>query len=337
MKKQLKKIVIIILAIIILICLGVNIYVDSLLNKMDNSETISDEEVNVYVPEHEEDKADKVVNFLLVGADNLDSGREGSWSEERSDVMKIISLDYTTKTIKITSLDRDIVVYFPLEGYEDFYRFNWAFSYDGSKLCMASINYNLDLDINKYVSMSFMGFKSIIDYIGGVDIKLSDQEAKALNTYSSQTLTDGVNHLNGADALSYARLRSIDDDVMRMARQTIVIKAVVNKLKETDYLTLLDIISHCLEYVHTNLTNDEIKKYLLDVIEFDLSNIETIQYPSDIYDSVWNDTTSMGGYILNDYLYEAERIHRFIYNDEDYKASQNIRNMNFMIHKVFGN
>ncbi|MBQ0037027.1 MAG: LCP family protein, partial [Firmicutes bacterium] len=154
---------------------------------------------------------------------------------------------------------------------------------------------------------------------------------------SSQTLTDGVNHLNGADALSYARLRSIDDDVMRMARQTIVIKAVVNKLKETDYLTLLDIISHCLEYVHTNLTNDEIKKYLLDVIEFDLNNIETIQYPSDIYDSVWNDTTSMGGYILNDYLYEAERIHRFIYNDEDYKASQNIRNMNFMIHKVFGN
>ncbi|MDO4941105.1 MAG: LCP family protein [Erysipelotrichaceae bacterium] len=338
MKKQIKKIAIIVIAILLIICLGVNIYVDSLLNKMDTSETINDEEINVYVPEKKkESNADNVVNFLLVGADNLDPDNENSWSEERSDVMKVISLDYTSKTIKISSLSRDVIVYFPTEGYEDFYRFNWAFSYEGSKLCMATINYNFDLDINKYVSMSFLGFKSIIDYIGGVDIKLSEQEAAALSKWSSNTFSDGTNHLNGEDALRYARLRSIDDDIMRMARQNIVIKAIVNKLKETDYITLIDIITHCLEYVHTNLTNDEIKKYVLDAIGFDLNNIETMQYPSDINDSYWNDTTSMGGYVLNDYIYEVERIHRFIYNDEDYEVSQNVKNMNFKIHKVFAN
>lgn len=336
MNPKIKKILLLIVAIFITVYVGVNIYVDSLLNRMDKDEP-SNDDVEIYVEEPKKE-VDKVVNFLLVGADNLDSsGREESWLLERSDVMKIISLDYTSKTIKITSLDRDVVEYFPSKGYEDFYRFNWAFSFDGPKLCMATINYNLDLDVSRYVSMSFKGFKSIIDYIGGVDVKLSEQEVKALNKSSNfpNKITDGINHLNGAQALDYSRLRSIDDDVMRMARQTIVIKAVVNKLKDSSYLELLDIITNTLPYVNTNLTNDEIKKYLLDVIDFDLQSIDTINYPEDIYNTYWNNTTSMGGYVLNDYIYEASRIHGFIYNDYDYEPSNNIKKVNEEVHKKF--
>ena len=128
------------------------------------------EEIENNIVVDETPKAHEVVNIMLVGADNLqrEIGRENSFVEERSDVFKIISLDYTDKVIKLTSLDRDIVVWIP-DRHEtgEFGRFNWAYSFGKAKYALNTINYNLDLDVSKYVTFSFAGFIEVIDIIGG--------------------------------------------------------------------------------------------------------------------------------------------------------------------------
>lgn len=335
-EKVITGVLLFLLAFIATIWIGVSLIVDNVINKIvPEDEPVDVGQLNIAeTPEQAHD----VVNILLVGADNSDWGhRETSWSEARADIQKIITLDKTDKKIKITSLERDIVVYFPGEKYRDFYRFNWAYEYGKSNLCMATINYNLDLNIQKYVSMSFAGFIHVIDQIGGVDIRLFENEAAALNKgLARHRLTDGYNHLDGYDALMYARLRHIDSDIERMDRQNTVIKKVIDKLSKQSYQDLLKIVEETLPYVNTNLDSDEIKGYLLNILTFDLKKLYTYTFPENgITDTYWNGTTSMGGNICSDYSKEVTSLHEFIYGVEDYEPSENVRWMNEEIHRRF--
>ena len=178
-QKKKKTIIIIlasILALLITMYAAISIYVDSVINKT-NTEEINPEEIIVNPSDDiQEDVITKhdVVNFMLVGADNLDANRESSYVEQRSDVFKIVSLDYTDKVVKLTSLDRDIVVWIPDKNETgEFGRFNWAYSFGGAKYALNCINYNLDLDVKKYVSFSFAGFVRVIDTIDGVKLRLT--------------------------------------------------------------------------------------------------------------------------------------------------------------------
>ena len=344
MKK--KKIAIVVILFLILIgtaYLGVNYYIDSLISKTSvEQEPFDNKELEKTIVEDNTEKSHKVINFMLVGADNLDRtvGRENSYHEERSDVFKIVSLDYTDKKIKITSLDRDVVVWIP--DRLDFGHFNWAYSYGGAKYALNTINYNLDLDVSKYVSFSFAGFIKVIDIIGGIDVELSEAEANAFNKMSSSSRSMncayiGVNHLDGRDALTYARERHIDSDFVRMDRQNVVIKEVINKLKSSSFDELLDVINTCLPYITTNLTNKEIKNFLLDVIGFDLVNIETQTYPKDRQKDVCVNTNSLGGYLVRSYSNQVIELHKYIYGTETYTPTQNIYNNEKETYDKYGN
>lgn len=340
MKKRTKKILIVVLSFLVLIgilLLGLNFYVDSLLNKAQIEEPITEdikeEEINIVEPI---DTSHKVINFMLVGADNLSADRESSYIEERSDVLKIVSLDYTNKTIKLTSLDRDVVVYLPIE--EQYGHFNWAYSYGGATSALSTINYNLDLDVSKYVTFSFAGFINVIDRIGGIDVELTQAEADQINSnpYRNSDVYEGLNHLDGHCALSYARIRYIDSDFVRMDRQNTVIQAVITKLKEYSLLELVSLVSDCMPYITTNLTIDEIKDYLTDVITFDLKNIKTQAYPTgEANDVCWN-TSNLGGYLLRSYSDQVIKLHQYIYEVEDYKPTQNIYENENRTYELYG-
>ena len=203
----------IIFFIIFCVAFGINSYINSLLNYAKKSETIDIKEAEVHTTIKEQPKAHEVVNIMLAGADNNDESIEGtgSYDEDRSDALKVISLDYTDKEIKMTSLDRDLVVWLPGKT-KSFGHFNWAYSYGGPTLAIQTINYNLDLDITKYVSFSFAGFIEVIDKIGGIDIELTKAEAAAFNgaeptnaVMKDIVAKEGINHLNGYNALMYSK------------------------------------------------------------------------------------------------------------------------------------
>ena len=339
-KKKITIIILFILCLAGLIYLGVNIYLDSLLNKTNIDEEVIQEEIEVIVDETP--KAHDVVNFMLVGADNLDSNRYDSYVEQRSDVFKIVSLDYTDKKIKLTSLDRDVVVWIPDKGgVGAFGRFNWAYSFGGAKYALNCINYNLDLDVSKYASFSFAGFIDVIDIIGGIDIDLTQAEVDFINNpsnYSTMTFspTQGTNHLYGKDALTYARIRHLDSDFVRMERQNTVIKAVINKLKSSSFNELLDVVNSCLPYITTNLSSSEIKQYLWDVLTFDLTDIKTQAYPINGHNDVCVDPDSMGGYLLNSYSNQVIELHKYIYGTETYEPTQRIYDNEKKTYETYG-
>ena len=341
MNKKKKIWLIIVISILVLIggaYIGINLYIDNMLSKISVEEVIPEE---VHIVEDITEKAHEVVNIMLVGADNLDRsvGRENSYVQERSDVFKIVSLDYTNKDIKLISLDRDIVVWIPDKGENgEFGRFNWAYSFGGAKYALGTINYNLDLDVSKYVSFSFAGFRDVIDIIGGIDISLTKAEANELNKGSKTTMkcVEGLNHLDGLTALNYSRIRYIDSDFIRMDRQNNVIDAVISKFKESSVSELLDTINKCLPYISTNFTGSEIKDYLTDVLTFNLANIKKQTYPAGGQNDVCWNKEGIGGYLLRSYSDQVIKLHKFIYETDDYKPSQSIYDLEKKTYETYG-
>lgn len=337
--KKVKKVLIVLLAILIflgLIYLGVSIFVDTMLGKT-TVEEIEPEEIEIVVDETP--KAHEVVNFMVVGADNLDADRVNSYTEERSDVFKIVSLDYTDNCIKILSLDRDVVVWIPDKGETgEFGHFNWAYSFGGGKYAINTINYNLDLDVSKFVAFSFKGFRDVIDTIGGIDVRLNADEAKVLNKdgHVSMTCIEGDNHLDGLTALNYASIRHLDSDFVRMDRQNVVINAVIKKFKDSSFMELFDVVDSCLPYITTNLTSAQIKRYVLDLVKFNLGDIRTQTYPLKKDEDVCWNKDSLGGYLVRSYSNQVIDVHTFIYGTDDYKPSKTIYDNEKKTYDTFG-
>lgn len=312
MSKKGKKILIGVLATLLILIgggfLGVNLYIDSILNKMDQKEEFTEKEVGA------KSINDNIVNIALLGIDN-DEGSE----IHRSDVMKIITLDFENKNIKITSLQRDNLVYIPMQDKYD--KLNHAYRDNGAEGSLKAINYNFDLDITKYVSFSFDSVVNIVDILGGVDISLTDAEAQSLGYNVAGTYT-----LNGTKALSYSRIRNIDSDYSRMQRQNNVINAVIASVRGKSAFELLDIVNSVMPYLETNVSNGTIKNYLTSLVSFDLGNIEQYQFPSGGYDSILASLSLYGygpHYVLKDFAGEVELLHENIYGG-DYQVSDNV-------------
>lgn len=308
-KKRLIIVLSVILILIISSILGVNLFADSLLNRMNRKEEFNNNQVNVVENNHNID------NIALIGID------EGDGERSRSDVMKVISLDFDNKELKITSFQRDNIVYQPMMNrYE---KMNHAYWNNGIQGTISTINYNFDLDVTKYVLFDFDSVEHIVDILGGVNIYLSSAEASHMGLGG-----EGLYYLDGAQTLAFSRIRYIDSDYERMTRQTRVIDALINRFKGKNVFELIDIISQVMPYIETNISNDVIKNYLTKVITFNLSNIEEFQFPSQGYDSQLT-TLSLYGYspqyVLKDFSGEVELVHHNIYGKDDkYVASENV-------------
>lgn len=307
-KKRLIVILSVLLAVIVAFGVGVNLYIDSFLNKLDRSKSISGDDVNLAKLEG------NVTNIALLGIDKDDGG--GS----RTDVVKLISLDYDHKKIKITSIQRDNLVYQPME--DRYEKLNHAYMWDGVEGTLSALNYNFDLNITQYVKFDFDSVETIVDILGGVDIALTDAEAASLGVGAA-----GIYHLNGAQTLAYSRIRNLDSDYGRMARQTNVINAVLASVKGQSVSELLNTASHVLPYIETNVTNNEMKSMALAVVGFDLGNTEQFQFPSEGYGSILASLSLYGygpHYVLNDFAGEVKLLHDNIY-EKDYKVSKNVK------------
>lgn len=326
MKKKMKRkirfkifLIVVLTALLIVsgLYVGGNIYLDMKLNKIDHGDEIKIDEADI-APEVIDRKTENVVvNFALFGADNAGSSSDQS-DEDRSDAMKIVSLDYTNKKIKITSVERDVVVFIPGD-YQKYGHFNWAYWFGGPELAVKTLNYNLDLDITQYVTFSFDALEKLVDVLDGVEINMTQKEVNYLKLGGKA----GVRKLDGHTALMYCRIRKIDSDFNRMDRQNNVIQAVISKVKNQSILELMNLVEEMLPYISTNLTNSDIKKYLVDVLTFDLGNMETYKEPSGEYNDICT-CPGLGGYLVRSYTDMVKNLHYNIYGEEDYQPSQTV-------------
>ena len=244
---------------------------------IDDSINPDDLELNPNLP-------DNVVNILLVGVDtrstSLDDGLQ------HGDVQIILSINKDTGSVKLTSILRDLYVTIP--GYKSKNRINVAYSRGGGALAMRTINHTFEMNIEHYVTINFYGLASIIDAIGGVDVDLTKAEAKAINTYLKKhppkydnqdkeyervplEAVAGVQHLDGVQAVMYARTRSVDNDFGRTARQRHLLDLLLQKIMQDMTVDkLMSLMETSLPYVQTNVNASTMLSLGLSVLNSDI-------------------------------------------------------------------
>lgn len=190
---------------------------------------------------------DDILNIMLVGQD-LRPGEVRS----RSDVMILCSINPKTGEMSLISFLRDLYVQIP-GGYSD-NRLNLAYFYGGFPQLYETMYVNFGITVDGGFEVDFEGFIGLVDLLGGVDIELSSAEAALVG----EGATEGMNHLNGTQALAYSRIRSIDNDFNRSGRQRTVIEAMLNKFREADTATVLALLDEALPLLTTDMSNGEI-------------------------------------------------------------------------------
>ena len=292
-----------------------------------------------------ENLPDHVVNILLVGIDGRTADMDSKNSTQHGDVQIIVSINKKDGSIKLTSVLRDLYVTIP--GYKSKNRINVAYSRGGGQLAMRTMNKLLELNIEHYVVINFYGLASIIDSLGGVDIELTKAEAGAINTYIKKNLkkggydnqekgyerqdlkkVNGVQHLDGIQAVMYARLRSIDNDFKRSERQRHLLEVLLAKVLD-DGLNLdklLTLLETCLPYAETNMSAMDMVSLAMGVLQSDiltkLANGDPLLQQNRIpMDETWKyDTTSGGASVVTfrttkRHQENIEGIHKFIYGE----------------------
>ena len=325
LKKGARVIVILFVVLMVLLCLGLGLFLfmGSVLNKMEKTETMTQNEANIAQEVLDQTKDYQVFNFLLFGADRNDV--EDFTAMERADATKIVSLDMTHKTVSIASLQRDTMVWIP-DPVNDYSKLNHAYWWGGADLAIRTINMNYDMNITKYVTFSMTGVEKVVDAIGGVDIYLNKAESTYFHDahYKDTNHEEGWYHLDGREALYYARLREIDNDYYRMNRQNVVIKAIMAKMSECTVTQMLSVVTSVMPYIETNFTNLEIEMWLSRILSYDLHNIRTQDVPMGDAAELWVAIEYNGYtpcYILKDYTKVIKDLYYFLYGMENYQLS----------------
>lgn len=257
-------------------------------------------------------------NILLLGSDNrYDMGE----SYSRTDSMIILSVNLTTKQAKMTSLMRDTWV--PIEGHGK-NKLNAASVFGGPELTMKTINKQFGTDISNYILINITGMADVIDVLGGLDLDVTEDERKALNRglfdLSSQSGMEkleesGENvHLNGNQAVAYARIRVLDSDYVRTERQRTVLMKLAQKLKEVSSAsTAVAMVNTLLPYVETNLSPTDLVALAYVGLNMDMENMDGLRLPAD---GTFNSGTFDGVWCIKPNFEKNRNIlHKFIYGE----------------------
>ena len=191
--------------------------------------------------------------FLLVGSDGrtgmtqsdmkrLHVGTEATAAGRRADTMLLVHVSARHGTVDAVSLPRDSYVTIPAHTGTDGSavperrnKLNAAYAFGGPALTVATIERTTGVRVDHYLEVDFLGFVSLVDAIGGVDVcspvRLRDRKA-------GLRLPAGVTRVDGETGLAYVRARSLDGraDLGRVERQQRFLAAMVDRTTSRDVL-----------------------------------------------------------------------------------------------------
>lgn len=187
--------------------------------------------------------------ILLLGVDT-DDVKVG-----RTDTIILTTIDPKTKEINMVSIPRDARVY---DVKRDTYgKINEAYAYNGISGTKASVENLFDITVDYYMVVNFKSVQQFVDILGGLEIDV--EKDLAFNdrlTGERFSLSKGIQHLDGEQALNYARFRGdAEGDFGRMRRQQQVIREMVNQ--SIDFRTstkIKDILSVLEKNVRTDIS-----------------------------------------------------------------------------------
>ena len=200
----------------------------------------------------------KPFSILLLGAD---TGADGRVDRGNSDTMMLLTLNPKKKNTVAYSIPRDALAEMVGDKQKNVQKINAAYNIGLSDMAKNTVGSLLGVPVDYHVAINMDALKKTVDFVGGVTVK-SDLKV----SFDGVTIPKGTHHLNGKQALTYARMRYQDPrgDYGRQVRQQQVLKAVVDKLESPKYLVKIpDLITDLGKDISTDLTSKEIDEIIL--------------------------------------------------------------------------
>ena len=278
-----------------------------------------------------------IINIALFG---VDTRKVGEFSG-RSDSIMILSVNKKDNTVKLVSIMRDSLVPIERENGTTYGKINSAYAFGGPILAVNTLNTLFGLDIRDYATVNFYGMADIIDAVGGIEVEISQNEIDAqlginamineqciyldLNPRDYFVKKAGIQHLNGVQAVSYARIRHAKtvtgnhSDYGRTERQRLVMKLLMEKALSASPLQYPSLMSKLTPYIKTSLSNSE----MLSLALFLAGKPEMIQSRVPANEYIIDDNFKGAGSsaVYYNYQFAGKVLRAFFYEDitpEDY-------------------
>ena len=228
------------------------------------------------------------------------------------------------------------------------------------------VNHNFEMNIQYYVSIDFYGVATIIESLGGIDMDMTKEEAWNINVYLAKKgseyykrakdgtvfshgdkimktygknfesvpdlkIQDGVQHLNGLQALIYARIRKtvsnkypLDGDWGRTARTRKLLTALLDKVLHRDVTDIINVATDVMSYMETNMSASLISELVFTVLRSGIfsklgdldSLLDQFRIPMD---RTWGYTDGGSNIFMSrtngNFRKNVEALHEFIYGD----------------------
>lgn len=231
----------------------------------EKTETETEKEtIKESVEETQKELKDKdSFNMYISGIDTYG----GISSKGRSDVNLIVSVNPKNKKILITTIPRD--TYLPIAGGGKYQKDKLTHSgIYGISSSIKTLEKFLNIKIDYYARVNFSSLIKVVDALGGVEVN-SPQEFTTV--IGNHRIKKGVNHLNGEEALGFARERKAlnDGDFDRGRNHTRIVESIINKaMKPSILLKYHSVLDTILEFSQTNFPY----KKIIELINYQISN-----------------------------------------------------------------
>ena len=330
-----RRIITMIVAECFLICLFLGVrYVKqkaSLLNIDENwnAEAVTNPNISVA-------KEEMMKGYWTVALFGVDSRNNSVGQGNMADVIIICNVNQETGEIKLVSVFRD--TYLSIDDNGNYNKINQAYFRGGPRQAVEALNRNLDLEIDDYATFNWKAVADAINILGGVDVELSKAEFYYINAYITETVEAtgvasvhlkqaGLNHLDGVQAVAYARLRKMDTDFARTERQRLIIQLCFDKMKQSNFSVVNNIMEVVFPQIMTSVRFDDLIPLARNVANYTIG--DTMGFPAARGDA---NMGNKGDCVIPQTLESnVKDLHSFLFDDADYEPSDMVKKISAKI------
>ena len=278
--------------------------------------------------------------YYTVAVFGVDSRNGNVGKDALSDVNIIARVDMATGEIKLVSIYRDTYTQIDSDG--NYHKFNEAYFRGGPEQAIWALEHNTDVKIDDYVTFNWKAVVDAINILGGVDIDISDAEFKYINAYITETVNStgvgsvqlqhaGENHLDGVQAVAYARLRKMDDDYTRTERQRRVISLMLDKAKNADFSVLYNVLVTVLPQTSTSVGISDLLPFAQNISKYYIG--ETAGFP---FDKQGRNIGKLDAVVPVTWESNDIALHEFLYPGQSYSPSSLVQKISAHVAEVSG-
>ncbi len=213
--------------------------------------------------------------IMIMGVDERDD------DVGRSDTLMVASIDPKKNQASLLSVPRDTRVKIKGHGFD---KINAAYAYGKERLTQDTVENLLGVNIDHYIIINTKSFAKIIDALGGIDIDVPkrmyyedpwDDDGGLIIDFRP-----GMQHMDGAKAITYVRYRDEEGDLGRIRRQQDFIKACLDKMVSPAIIPKLPtIIREVMDSIQTDLSFRQLLEFAGTLKESKQNGLKTDMVP----------------------------------------------------------